>query len=59
MELYWTKAYLDFSPARCFANCKTGVELIEGFSLGKSDGRFLTTESVKATCKKNVYVYYM
>ena len=48
---YSTTAYLDFSPARRFANCKTEVELIEGFNFGRRDGRFLTTDSVNATYK--------
>ena len=34
---------MGFSLARRFANCKTEVELIEGFNFGKRDGRFLTT----------------
>lgn len=59
MEFYWIKVYLDFFFVRCFVNCKIEVELIEGFSLGKSDGRFFIIESVKVICKKNVYVYYM
>lgn len=49
-----TTAYLGFSPDNLFVNCITADELSEGFSLVTRDGRFLTTDSVKATYKKGM-----